>query len=349
MFPYSVYQKEQSHAPIIDACQPIIQASLRLVAGEPALDIRGEIGDAFCVKFRPVGIAGGVWCEDDVVELAQRAFSRERFFSEHIETGAAERSALQSANEGCFVDESAAGGVDEERAGLHLRERGVVDEMAGVGFERDVQRNDVAFREKLREQYELNAGNIDWPIAPAENAQAKRLRAHSNGAADVAKSDEPEGAPAKLAAMIIRQRCAAAGVHELVERADVFVVTEQKRHHMLSDGVGIETGGVTHLHAAPTASSKIDVVIAGADLDKTQPRRLREKSVVDENMLRDHRFCVSEMRRAGIRRSDGDLPLCGKGGAHPRLSGDRIIADDEKVHSWLTSPAGGRRRGSVRR
>lgn len=349
MFPYSVYQKEQSHAPIIDACQSIIQASLRLVAGEPALDIRDEIGDAFCVEFRAVGIAGGVRCEDGVVELAQRTVGREWFFGEHIETGAADRSALQGTNERCFVDESAAGGVDEQGAGLHLRERGVVDEMAGVGFERNVQRNDVAFREKLRKRYGLTARNLNGPIAPAENAQTKRLRAHGDGATNVSKSDEPEGAPAKLAAMIIRQRGAAAGVHKLVERADVFVVTEQKRHHMLGDGVGIESGGVTNLHAAPTAGGKIDVVIAGADLDKTQPRRLREKSVVDKNMLRDHRFCVGEMRRAGIRRSDGELPLCGKDDAHPRLGGDGIITDDEKVHDWLTSPAGGRRRGSVRR
>ena len=118
---------------------------------------------------------------------------------------------------------------------------------------------------------------------------------------------------------------------------------------MLGDGVGIESGGITNLHAAPTTGGKIDVVIARADLDKTQPRRLREKSVVDENMLRDHHFCVGEMQRAGIGRSDGDLPLCRKCGAHPRLGGDGIIADDEQVHSWLTSPAGGRRRGSVRR
>ena len=98
---------------------------------------------------------------------------------------------------------------------------------------------------------------------------------------------------------------------------------------MLGDGVGIESGGVTHLHAAPTAGGKIDVVIARADLDKTQPRRLREKGVVDKNMLRDHCFCVGEMRRAGIRRSDGDLPLCGKDGTHLRLGGDGIITDNE--------------------
>ena len=109
----------------------------------------------------------------------------------------------------------------------------------------------------------------------------------------------------------------------------IFVVTEQKRHHMLGDGVGIESGGVTNLHAAPTTGGKIDVVIAGADLDKTQPRRLRKKSVVDENMLRNHCFCVGEIRRAGIRRSDGNLPLCGKGGTHLRLGGDGIITDNE--------------------
>ena len=68
---------------------------------------------------------------------------------------------------------------------------------------------------------------------------------------------------------------------------------------------------------------------ASADLDKTQPRRLCEKSGVDENMLRDHCFCVGEMRRAGIGRSDGDLPLCRKGDAHPRLGGDGIITDNE--------------------
>lgn len=301
------------------------------------------------MEFWAVGIAGGVWCEDDVVELAQWAVGRERFFGEHIETGAAERSALQGANERCFVDESAAGGVDEEGAGLHLRERGIVDEMAGVGFERNMQRNDVAFREKLRKRYGLTARNLNGPIAPAENAQTKRLRAHGDGATNVSKSDEPEGAPAKLAAMIIRQRGAAADAHKLVERADVFVVTEQKRHHMLSDGVGIESGSIAHLHPTTRAGGKIDVVIAGADLDKTQPRRLCEKSVVDENMLRDHCFCVGEMRRAGIGRSDGDLPLCRKGGAHPRLGGDGIIANDEQVHGWLISPAGGRRRGSTRR
>ena len=65
------FRQRAKTAPEIGRCASI-QFSLRLVAGEPALDIRGEIGDTFCVEFRAVGITGGVWCEDDVVELAQR-------------------------------------------------------------------------------------------------------------------------------------------------------------------------------------------------------------------------------------------------------------------------------------
>ena len=85
---------------------------------------------------------------------------------------------------------------------------------------------------------------------------------------------------------------------------------------MLSDGVGIESGGVTNLHAAPTAGGKIDVVIAGADLDKTQPRRLRRKRTSTRTCSGIDHFRVGEIRRAGIGRSDGELPLCGKDDAH---------------------------------
>lgn len=118
---------------------------------------------------------------------------------------------------------------------------------------------------------------------------------------------------------------------------------------MLCDGVGIESGSIAHLHPTTRAGGKIDVVIAGANLHETQPRCLRKKIIVDADVLRNYGFGNSEMSTARRRRSDDNLPLVRKSGAHTHLGSGRIITDDKQIHGWLISPADGRRRGSSHR
>ena len=119
------------------------------MAGEDAEDVFGEgAGHGGAGGF---GGAGGVRGEEHAIEAA-KAVVDVGLPLEDVEGGGREVTALEGAGESGFVDHGAASGVHQDRARLHAREGGGVDEMPRGAGERNVERDEVAFREQLGER-----------------------------------------------------------------------------------------------------------------------------------------------------------------------------------------------------
>ena len=87
--------------------------------------------------------------DDDVRQVVEGRCRRQRLVAEGVEHGAADAPLAQRAEQRPFVDEPAAGDVDEPGAGLHRRERRVVDHALGLGRERRGEDDEVRLGEQL--------------------------------------------------------------------------------------------------------------------------------------------------------------------------------------------------------
>src|SRR5450631_546067 len=145
---------------------------------------------------RFVGACTKVRRDDDVVEFKQRA-GRRRFGSENVEAHAADSAFLQCDRESVFVDESAAGRVDDDDAGLDHGELALTDEVKGFGRLRQVDRDDVGFAQQLFKGDEpdavlrgacwLHVGVVGNEVR-AESGQALRHQL-----ANLAQADDADG------------------------------------------------------------------------------------------------------------------------------------------------------------
>ena len=86
----------------------------------------------------------------------QRA--RVRLLREDVDRGAGEPARLERLDQRLLVDELAAGGVDQARAVLHLRERLGADHAARLVVQRQVERDEVGAREHALERVALDPG-----------------------------------------------------------------------------------------------------------------------------------------------------------------------------------------------
>ena len=94
--------------------------------------------------------------DDDVVELEQRAVGA-RLGGEDVQPGGGDPALLDSRVEGGLVDDPAAGGVDDDHAGLDLGERLGAEEADRLGRLREVDGEDVGGGEELVEADEPDA------------------------------------------------------------------------------------------------------------------------------------------------------------------------------------------------
>ena len=81
----------------------------------------------------------GVWRREERIVLGER-----RFAVENIDAGACDLSFPEEVSEGGIVDDSAAGGIDEDRSRLYERELFSREEAARLACERQVDGDDVA-------------------------------------------------------------------------------------------------------------------------------------------------------------------------------------------------------------
>ena len=84
----------------------------------------------------------GMRREDDVRQILERRID-ERLLLKGVQTQTAKLAGADGLGCGCFVDQTAACGVDDDRAILHLRDPGRVDHVTGRIIQRHVQGNDV--------------------------------------------------------------------------------------------------------------------------------------------------------------------------------------------------------------
>ncbi len=107
-----------------------------LVTGEEYVRVGEEAGKQFIA---PVAVAN---LAEEVVLLVLV----------HIEADRTDVVALEGRTQGGRVDEPAAGGVDDDDAGLRLREGGGIDDVLRLRSERAVERDDVGLGEKIWER-----------------------------------------------------------------------------------------------------------------------------------------------------------------------------------------------------
>ena len=92
-------------------------------------------------------LAGDVRRDQQAWRPPEPALRRRRFDGRHIDRGGIEVAALQGVDQCVFVDQFAAGHVDEDCTSFHSRDCGGVDDAAGLGRERRTEKEDVGLRE----------------------------------------------------------------------------------------------------------------------------------------------------------------------------------------------------------
>jgi hypothetical protein len=161
--------------------------------------------DAAHVAEELFGPGDGVGGEDDVVHRAEGRVGTERFFFEDIEGGTGDAAGLEGLDEGLFLHDGAAGGVDEHGSGFHAGELGGAEQAAGVGCERTVHENVVGFGEEVVEGDEFDAElgsalRLGVGIEGEEAAHVEDPQEADSFRRDVAKADGANDAIAGFAA-----------------------------------------------------------------------------------------------------------------------------------------------------
>ena len=141
--------------------------------------------------------------DDDLVVLEQRALSR-RLLTEDVQSGAGDAALVESAHQRPFVEQLAAGGVDDPRALLDLGERLFAQQVAAGGRQGDVQRDEV----RLLEQLVLGDQLHSQPLRPlrrdvgivGDDAHFQSARAPRHLRAHLAQADQPQRLAAQLRA-----------------------------------------------------------------------------------------------------------------------------------------------------
>ena len=95
------------------------------------------------------GGPGDVWSESKVFCTEQGISGKDGFGGNYIAGGTGDASGVQGVGEGLFIDERAAGGVYEERSGLHFPDGGFVDQAMGFGRKGAVEGNNIGFLKDL--------------------------------------------------------------------------------------------------------------------------------------------------------------------------------------------------------
>ena len=80
----------------------------------------------------------------DYFVVAQQRVLSGRLFAEHVDGGTGDAAVVERANQGRLIDQLTAGRVNDAHPGLHLREVFIVDQVARLGRQSDVEADDVS-------------------------------------------------------------------------------------------------------------------------------------------------------------------------------------------------------------
>ena len=192
---------------------------------------------------------------------------------QHVQRRAAQLSAFQPGDEGIAVDQLAAGGVDDHRAGLHGRNGFGIDQMMvllrGVG----VQGNDVAFSQQGLQRHIL--GDLLHLVVliqvVGQQAAAEAGQVLQHRAADASRADDAHRAGGDVPADLTLQ-----GVILCFAPLEDMPGLAQAHEHEHNGKVGHTVGRVVHighLHAQLPGSLAVHMVVAnGTAADDLDPQ-----------------------------------------------------------------------------
>lgn len=199
-----------------------------------------------------------------------------RLVLEDVEAGAVEVAGLEGGDEGGFVEDWAAGGVDEDGVGFHERQAAGVDEVASLRRERGVEAHDIGLGETVVEFNAAGAEGGEFKVQLAGSRDVERAHAQGHGSqgeglADAPGADDEEGLAGEvLAHPAEREPVAfvleAAGADEAIGGGDVAGDAEQEAKGDVRGALGHGVGRVGDGDASRLACGQIDVVYTDAEV-----------------------------------------------------------------------------------
>ena len=235
-----------------------------------------------------------------VDDLAGQVLEEQRaFLLVHVDGQVAEPARLQPADHCMGIHQSAARGVDEHRARLHPRQRGVIDQVLGIGRQRAVQRDDVSARQQFIQRHHLadtREGRRRVRVVPQHRA-AHTLEDARGGQADLAGTDDADraamqGAPEQAVEHEV------AFAHAVVGSMGLAVEGHHQRQCMLGHGFGRIRRHPRDEQVQRFRSGKVHIVEArtaqqhGPHTQRVQrAQHLRIQPIVDEHADRGAVLC----------------------------------------------------------
>ena len=274
--------------------------------------------------------------DDDLREPEQRAGVR--LGLEDVERGPCDLPRPDRLLERRLVHETAARGVHDADAVLHLRERLGVDEAAGLVAERKVQRDDVGFRVDIRR----GRGRLDAELAEAVDGDERVVGDDAHAEPEPTPRDLPSDPPEsedaeRLAGELDPGEALAlpgAGRQRRMRLWDVSREREKERDRVLRRRVDRRLGGVGDDDAASCRRVDVDVVDTHAcAADHLQPSRaFDQRGVHPRPGAHDERVEVADdLGQVGVAVLDDVEPALQK--LEPRL-GDGL-ADEDARSLWF--------------
>ena len=186
---------------------------------------------------------------------------------EDIERGAGDLAVTQRVSKGRFVDDPAAGHIDQPEPLLRPGQDARVDQVMRFAGQRHVKRYEVRFGHQFLERHQLDV-ELGGPLlrkhrVAGDHPHPKRLCPVRHLAADTAQAHDAEHLVAKLRSQEAGA-LPAAGLHRLVGLRNVPRKGEHHRHRVLRRRDRISRRRIDHQHAGPGRGIDIDVVDASA-------------------------------------------------------------------------------------
>src|SRR5258705_1066735 len=133
---------------------------------------------------------------DNFVESEQRMILWRRLLFENIQRGAGDNAGLDRTKKRAFINQSAAGAVDDPYAVLHFRESFRADNAARLGGQRRVYGQEISARKDVikRRHFDLEIARLlrsDERIV-ADDLHAEGTRARRDGPSDAAETDNAQ-------------------------------------------------------------------------------------------------------------------------------------------------------------